>query len=98
MAVKVSRSTVQNVCELKSSLLQNLLQTINNKCSLFNWGYPIPLSSFSEKLYVVSGEVVVMLGKAGIELEPHQLLVDPKLNLCCHSSTLSLNFLKLTTG
>lgn len=46
MAVKVSRSTIQNVCELKSSLLQNLLQNINNKCSLFNWGYPITLLSF----------------------------------------------------
>lgn len=81
MAVKVNRSTIQNVCELKSSLLQNLLQNINNKCSLFNWGLSHYSLSFSEKLYVVSGQVVVMLGKAGIELEPHQLLVDPKLNL-----------------
>lgn len=50
--------------------------------------------SFSQKLYMVWGEAVVMVGKAGIELEPHQLLVDPKLNLGCHSPTLSLNFLK----
>ena len=48
---------------------------------------PLLFYLFSEKLYVASGEVVVMLGKAGIELEPHQLLVDPKLNLGCHSST-----------
>lgn len=35
-----------------------------------------------------------MLGKAGVELELHQLLVDLKLNLGCHPSMLSLNFLR----
>lgn len=49
-------------------------------------------------MYMVWGEAVVMVGKAGIELEPRQLLVDPKLNLGCHSPTLSLNFLKWTMG
>ena len=46
--IKIKKKAKQKkkVCELKSSLLQNLLQTINNKCSLFNWGYPITLLSF----------------------------------------------------
>ena len=43
---------------------------------------------------MVWGEAVVMVAKAGIELEPHQLLVDPKLNLGCHAPTLSLSLLK----